>query len=388
MSTQSKHEYLTAIRDRYHRVGRRFKSKILDEFCAVCGYARKYAIRLLARNARPARRRPGPKPKYDARLRAILKTIWLATDQLCSKRLQPALRLWLPYYEQLHGPLPRRLRRKLGSISPATIDRLLRPLRARYRGKGLSGSRPNRWLRQHIPIRTRADDITQPGFLEVDAVAHCGASLAGDFIWSLNFTDFFSAWTETRATWNKSRHQVLTQVRHVEDHLPFPLRGFDIDNGAEFLNHHLYRYLTRRARPVAVTRSRPYHKDDQAHVEQKNYTHVRLLLGYQRLEDPDLVALINDLYAHAWCPWQNFFLPSMKLRGKIQIGSKYRRDYGTPQTAYQRLMRCRSLSAAAKRELRRRFESLNPFELKNAIEEKLKMIFDRASKAAKSVARV
>ncbi len=375
MGTTSRREYLQSIIGRYQRVGRKFKSKILDEFCAVCGYHRKHALRLLRKTACPRRRRRGRKPEYDALISAILKDIWLATDQLCSKRLQAALPLWLPYYEQAHGPLLPALRRKLLAISPATMDRLLRPVRVRYRRRGLSGTKPGSLLKHHIAIRTDNADVDRPGYLEADAVAHCGDSLAGDFIWSLTFTDILSQWTENRAIWNKGAAEVVARVHEVEAELPFPILSFDVDNGAEFLNHHLWRYFFDRPEPVSFARSRPYHKDDQAHVEQKNWTHVRQLLGYDRLANPQQVALINELYREAWDPFHNFFRPSMKLQSKKRIRSRIRKRYDRPQTPYERLLASPAVAEERKRVLRQRFAELNPFTLKKEIERRLKIVF-------------
>jgi len=246
MGQTSKREYLAAIWGRYQRAGRRFKSKILDEFCAVCGYAPKYAISLLSRKPSRRRRRPGPQPRYDAQVLGPLKTIWLASEQMCSKRLKAALPLWLPFCEEKYGALPVGTRRQLLQISPATIDRLLKKVRAHYSGKGLSGTRPGSLLKHQIPIRTDNRDIAQPGFLEADTVAHCGTSMAGDFIWSLTLPDIYSQWTENRAVWNKGAKDVLEQVQDVEGRLPFAILGFDVDNGSEFLTFHLWRYLLDR----------------------------------------------------------------------------------------------------------------------------------------------
>jgi hypothetical protein len=376
MGQKSKKEYLLAIWDRYQRVGRRFKSKILDEFCAVCGYSRKYAIGLLGRKPGRRRKKPGPRRQYDGQVLEPLKTIWLASEQMCSKRLKAALPLWLPFYEQEHGALAEPARKKLLKISAATIDRLLQKERARYRGKGLCGTRPGGLLKHQIPIRTDNDDVDRPGFLEADSVAHCGNSLAGDFIWSLTFTDIFCQWTENRAVWNKGAAGVLEQVKDVEAKLPFELLGFDVDNGSEFLTHHLWRYLLDRPRPVPLTRSRPYRKNDQAHVEQKNWTHVRQLLGYQRLEQPELVSLINQLYGD-WGLLHNFFHPSLKLLSKTRKGSKTIRKYSPPQTPYQRLIQSEHLSPEQKQKLQNQFQQLNPLRLKEQIEQKLKIVFDK-----------
>ena len=373
---QSKREYLLAIWERYQRVGRRFKSKILDEFCAVCGYTRKYAIGLLSRKPRRRQRKPGPRRRYDGQVLEPLKVIWLAAEQMCSKRLKAALPLWLPFYEQEHGPLVEPVRKKLLQISAASIDRLLKKERARYRGKGLCGTRPGGLLKHQIPIRTDNDDVDRPGFLEADTVAHCGNSLAGDFIWSITFTDIFCQWTENRATWNKGAEGVLGQVKDVEANLPFELLGFDVDNGSEFLCFHLWRYLLDRPRPVPLTRSRPYRKNDQAHVEQKNWTHVRQLLGYQRLEQPQLVPLINELY-RTWGLLHNFFCPNLKLLSKTRKGAKTIRKYSPPQTPYQRLLESKHLSQEQKQKLQNRFQQLNPLQLKREIEQKLKLVLNK-----------
>lgn len=375
MGDKSKKEYLLAIWGRYHRVGRRFKSKILDEFCSVCGYARKYAIGLLSRKPRQRRKRPGPRPYYDAQVLEPLKFIWLQSEQMCSKRLKAALPLWLPFYEQQQGPLAEPQRKKLLRISPATIDRLLKKTRARYPGKGLSGTRPGRLLKVQIPIRTDNRDIDRPGYLEADTVAHCGTSMAGSFIWSATFTDIFSQWTENRAVWNKGSTDVLREVKDLETGLPFELLGFDVDNGSEFLTFHLWRYFLNRARPIPLTRSRPYRKNDQAHVEQKNWTHVRQLLGYPRLERPQLIPLINDLY-RTWGLFHNFFSPTLKLRSKSRKGSKTLRKYFKPQTPYQRLLDCPHLTQEQKQRLRAQYQNLNPFDLKEQVEQKLKLVFD------------
>ena len=373
---QSKREYLLAIWERYQRVGRRFKSKILDEFCAVCGYTRKYAIGLLSRKPRRRQCKPGPRRRYDGQVLEPLKVIWLAAEQMCSKRLKAALPLWLPFYEQEHGPLVEAVRKKLLQISAASIDRLLKKERARYRGKGLCGTRPGGRLKHQIPIRTDNDDVDRPGFLEADTVAHCGNSLAGDFIWSITFTDIFCQWTENRATWNKGAEGVLGQVKDVEANLPFELLGFDVDNGSEFLCFHLWRYLLDRPRPVPLTRSRPYRKNDQAHVEQKNWTHVRQLLGYQRLEQPELVPLINELY-RTWGLLHNFFCPNLKLLSKTRKGAKTIRKYSPPQTPYQRLLESKHLSQEQKQKLQSRFQQLNPLQLKREIEQKLKLVLNK-----------
>jgi len=303
-----------------------------------------------------------------------VRQIWLTAEQPCGKRLAPVLRQWLPYYEERYGELSARQRNLIRHISPATLDRLLVPARAQHSSWGRCATKPGSLLRSEIPIRTGTWDLSRPGYLEADSVAHCGTSLAGSFIWSLTYTDILSGWTEGGAVWNKGAAGVLTATREVEERLPFALLGFDSDNGGEFLNHHLWAYMRERKEAVEFTRSRPYHSDDNAHVEQKNWTWARQLLGYGRLENPELVAPISALYRDVWAPWQNFFLPCLKLERKWREGSHWRKRYDLPQTAYARLCAPGMLTRKQRRRLRERYESLDPFDLKDELEKKLKQI--------------
>ena len=378
MTIQSRRDYLQAIRIRYRTAPKEAKTTILDEFCTICGYNRKYAIRILKKKTKQPQRKPGPQPKYrDPSLLQPLKRIWFATDQMCSKKLQAALPLWLPFYEQEYGALAAAVKTKLLAISPSTIDRTLRPVRVKYKTKGLCGTKPGTLLKNQIPIKTHSWDVTKPGFFEADTVAHCGNSLSGNFVWSLTFTDIFSGWTENRAVWNKGSYGVFTQIKDIEAALAFSILGFDCDNGSEFLNHHLLRYFTNRPQsPIQFTRSRPYKKNDNAHVEQKNWTHVRQLLGYDRFDKPELVDLINDLYKNAFSLYSNYFCPTLKLKEKQRVNSKYIKKYYPPKTPYQRLLDSEHITPEAKQLLMVTYQSLNPFTLKKTIESKLKIIFN------------
>jgi hypothetical protein len=375
MSQELKRVMLGKLQARYAQRGREGKSCLLDEFCEDYAYERKYAIKLLSGRLPPATVgvRPGPEPRYRV-IEPVVRAIWRTAEYPCGKRLVPILRQWLPYYERRAGSLSGRQRQLIRHVSAATLDRLLAPARAEQGERGRSGTKPGSLLRSEIPIRTGTWDLTQPGYLEADSVAHCGPSLAGDFIWSLTYTDIFSGWTEGGAVWNKGATGVLAQTRLVEMRLPFPLRGFDSDNGGEFLNHHLYTYMRARKEAVDFTRSRPYHSDDNAHVEQKNWTWARQLLGYARLENPALLEPICTLYCDVWAPWQNFFLPCLKLERKWRKGSHWRKRYERPQTAYARLCRPGVLSLKARRQLRERHASLDPFVLKDELERQLKPI--------------
>lgn len=368
--------YLKQLKIRYFRGNRQTKSQVLDELCNVGGYHRKHAIRKLTRSPIGWRDKPaGRKKTYSSKeLLPALKQIWLATDQMCGKRLKVAIPLWLPYYETTYESLEDRIKQKLLTMSAATLDRMLRTCRARY-PKRLGGTKPGSLLKHHIEIKTNQWNEDRPGFIEADTVAHCGTSLLGSFIWSITLTDIYSGWTENGAAWNKGAEGVLGQIQSIEARLPFSVLGFDCDNGSEFLNHHLIRYLQNRKEPVQFTRSRPYHKGDNAHVEQKNWTHVRQKFGYYRLENQALVILMNDLYGNEFSLLHNYFYPSVKLKDKLRIQSKIKKKHDIAQTPYQRLLLSEHVSVAQKEKLEQIFKQLNPFKLKEEIEKKLKKIF-------------
>lgn len=377
MTLSEKRTYLLEVQKRYRKSNRDLKHRILDEFCAVCHYNRKYAIRLLGHRLKKNKKKPGPKPHYQrTQIIPVIRTIWLMADQVCSKRLKQLIPAWLPFYEARYEVLAQELREQVLSVSAATMDRLLKPLRVDYSHKGKSGTRPGTLLKQQIPIKTDNWDVTQAGFVEADTVAHCGNSLSGEFAWSLTLTDIVTTWTSVSAIWGKGSAGVIEAIHAMEARLPFIFLGFDSDNGSEFLNHHLWRYFSERKRPVQFTRSRPYHKNDNAHVEQKNWTHVRQLMGYGRIDKQSAIVLMNDVY-QTWELYQNYFIPTMKLVSKERIGSKYRKHYDIPKTPYVRALACDSVSEEAKLKLRERYSELDPFELKRKLEHKLGVLFTK-----------
>ena len=378
MSKEIKKDLLPKLRIRYARRNREGKSRMLDELCEDYGYDRKYAIKLLGDTLpRPSGRpKPGPEIRYGL-IEPVVRQIWKTAEQPCGKRLVGALTRWLPHYERRFGKVSSKQRKLLKEVSAATLDRLLQPARAEHRPRERNGTKPGSLLKTQIPIRTDSWDVSQPGFLEADTVAHCGGSLAGDFIWSVTYTDILSTWTEGRAVWNKGAHGVLSATCDAEESLPFELKGFDCDNGSEFLNHHFLRYFQERPKTVSFTRSRPYHKDDNAHVEQKNWMWPRQLLGYQRLEDSELVEPICALFKEAWGPLHNFFIPSQKLTEKWREGSHWRKRYDSATTAYERLMKPGMLNRSRRKELRERYESLDPFDLAEDVEKRLATILTK-----------
>jgi hypothetical protein len=380
MSPRSKKEYIEAIYLRYKNASPRHeKTAILDEFCATYKCHRKHAIRTLTnfkRFTKPKPKKRGRRPVYENdAIRIPLKRIWLAANLPCSKRLKAILPLWLAGYVETYGELPLKVINALLDISHSTIDRILKPVRTQYKTRGRSTTKPGTLLRKQIPIKTNQWDEARPGFLEADTVAHCGDSLSGMFVYTIDFVDIATGWTEQRAVWGKGESGVLEQIKHIEKTLPFPLLGFDCDNGSEFLNHHLFRHFTERKKPIQFTRSRAYHKDDNSHIEQKNWTHVRQWLGYDRLDNPKVVPLLNNLYSNEWILFHNFFCPSVKLIAKERVGSKTIKRHDLPQTPYQRVLLSDHVDKSIKDSLSNQLEKLNPFLLRKSIDQKLKKIF-------------
>ncbi len=383
MSPGARMEYVASIVVRYRKSSKKQKSALLDEFCSICSYNRKYAIYLLysfKRFTKPKHKKRGKPSKYNnAAIIKPLRNIWLAANLPCSKKLKVILAQWLPFYHAEYGHLSIHTTRLLLKISPATIDRILKPSKAKFKKHGRCTTKPGTLLKEHILVKTNQWNETKPGFLEADTVALCGGSLEGDFVYIVDYTDIASTWGEQRAVFGKGEAGVLKQTKDVENMLPFPLLGFDSDNGNEFLNWPLLKYLSERNDPVQFTRSRPYHKDDNAHIEQKNWTQVRQWLGYFRFDNPAVVPLLNNLLRNEWRLYHNFFMPSLKLIEKKQIAAKTIRRYDTPKTPYQRLMESPDISISTKHALKEQFESLNPFKLRKAIDAKLKTIFAKRS---------
>lgn len=381
MSQTARNEYLEKMRFRYAgRTTKTARSKLIDEFCEVTGHERKYAIKLLrGRRCAPGKalKKRGISKTYDESVGKVLYEIWRYAEQPCGKRLKPAIALWLPALEARQGPLDDDLRTKVLKISPAQIDRLLAPRKVGASRRKPRVPKANAAIKALVPIRADSWDASEPGWLEADTVAHCGGDMGDNFIWSLCATDIFSGWTEVRPSWNRGQHGVCNAFQAIEGHLPFLIQGVDTDNGGEFLNYHLYSYFTDRECPIEVTRSRPYHKNDQAHVEQKNHTHVRQLLGYERLGSDLLLASIFELL-EAWSVWHNFYCPTLKQIEKRREGSKLiRRHEKRPKTPCDRLIEHFMAGGELERaeEMKGWRGRHDPFALKDWIEAKLAQIW-------------
>jgi len=371
MSSDLRKEYTRVVWLRYQNANKRRKGLILDEFCATRGISRKYAIRLFHRVPTHFKARPGRKKLFSDQAVYHLRKLWLLMNQMNSKRLKEALPFWLCFYVA-----SAEVKAELLLMSHSTIDRKLAPFRSKVMRRLRSGTKPGRLLKTIIPIRPFDYEIKQPGYVEADTVAHCGGSLAGEFIWSLTFTDIFSGWTENRATWGKGSAGVLNGIREIEAVIPFSILGFNCDNGSEFLNYPLIEYMGpegEKKRPQCLmTRSRAYKKNDNAHVEQKNWTHVREMFGYDRFSNLAQVELMNRIYRDEHSLLHNFFYPQMKLKTKLRVGSRYKRTYTTPKTPYQRILECEHVPQQAKDKLTALFRTLNPFRLRKQMQQKLK----------------
>ena len=375
MSQSTRVEVLKKLRRRYESAGAEHKRQLLDQAQELLGYHRKAAIRALRQPAvvRGPRIITGRSVKYEPSLLGPwLRPIWQATDYACGRRLVAMLAEWIPAYEQHERRVPGEVRDKLLAASGRTLDRLLEPLRVQGRGRSLT--RPGTLLRQQIPIRGSVWEEGKAGWLEVDTVALCGGSVAGEYVWMVDGVDYATTWVELRAMWGRGQHGTLAALRDVEASLPFALLGLDSDNGGEFLNYHVMRWLQKRPRPVFMTRSRPYKKDDNAHVEQKNYTHVRQCFGYERHDNPEVVELINVVIKKAYGPLLNFFHASLKLERKERTNGKLRRIYGEAQTPLARVLASAEVSPQTKRRLKQEKALLNPFALKQLVTRSLKEI--------------
>ena len=377
MSKETKEQLLARLRRRYARAGAQHKGKLLDQAVELLGYHRKAAIRAL--------RQPQPKevtlklnvvlgrPKtyHPERLLPILKPIWFSAFQPCGSRLHALLPEWLPAYEQDHRRINSDLRQCLLAASARTLDRLIAPLRVGLARRG--GTRPGSLLRQSIPIRGSWTE-EGPGWLEMDTVALCGGALDDRHLWMLDAVDIRTDWTELRALENRGQACTLKQIAHLEASLPFALLGLDSDNGGEFINHHLAAYLEQRPKRVLFTRGRPYKKNDNARVEQRNWTHVRQHFGYERYDNPAVAPLMNSLCVGALGQLLNHFLPTHLLKEKRRKANRTVRVYGPALTPYTRVLAASEVAPPKKAEMRKLHAQLNPFALTREVERQKKVI--------------
>jgi hypothetical protein len=364
---RSKHELVAALQGRYRRADRVGKARLLDEFCAATGYHRKHAIRLL-RDGPPAPRagHGGRARVYSSVVVGALRLCAEASGWLCGKRLAPFLNELVPALEA-EGALRLEplVRSQLLTMSAATIDRRLHPFRLQL-VRGFTTTKPGSLLKSQVPVRTWTPwDEQRIGFLEIDLVAHCGISNRGQYLFTLVATDVASGWTECMGVPSKRQDDVFTALEAIRGRLPFVLLGLDSDNGSEFLNNHLVQYCSQQR--LTFTRSRPYWKNDQAHVEQKNWSIVRKVIGYDRYESAEALAQLNRVYEILRL-WTNHWQPVMKLIGKQRVGAKLRKRYDVARTPYQRLRDNRDLTLPRRRRLEAEHAQLTPLALKQQLD--------------------
>jgi len=373
MSQQSRQELVERIRHRYLQADRLEKTKILDEFVEATGLHRKAAIRRLRQGYQRKRKRRGRKRKYSGAVVSALVQVWRVCGCICGKRLQPFLPEMVAVLER-HGELlvDEETRALLLSISAATIDRRLRPSR-QQQGRGLSTTKPGTLLKHSIPLRTFADwDDVQAGFVEMDLVAHCGERNEGQYLNTLTATDIATGWTECFLLRHRSQLAVTAALDCLRQRLPFPLLGIDCDNDGVFINGTLKRYC--EGNQITFTRSRPWKKNDQAWVEQKNGTVVRQNVGYRRYESPEAASCLESIYEdlHAYV---NFFQPVLKLVEKRRDGARIYKRYDLAQTPHQRALAADSVTQFVRARLNLEYQPLNPAQLRRQIDDKLRRLW-------------
>lgn len=383
MDMQARHQLTLSVLPRYLKADKEAKKRILEEYCANTGYHRKHAIRKLKeyqlthgiRWKKPGKHRRRREKVYDMRVEAALATLWNAYDRICAERIHPNI-----------GEMVHKLRvcgvllldpiteAKVTHISLGTLKRLLRNIRERQYKKIHGTTKPGTLLKTQIPLGIGQWEEKKPGFEEMDLVAHCGDSAGGDFAHTLNTTDIHTQWFEAEAVLGKAQERVFKAVKRIRERLPFELLGIDCDNDGSFINHQMYRYCLEEG--IMFTRSRPYKKNDNAHVEQKNWTCVRKVFGYMRIDTVEQVVKMNELFRGPLRYYFNFFLPSMRCIEKKRMGSRVVKTYDRARTPYKRVLESPEISKKTKDGLRALYNQLNPVALKREIDRLIQGIFD------------
>ncbi len=380
LTMEEKKKAAAILAPRYQKARKKDKGTMLQEFVSLTGYRRSYASYLLSTHGKRKRigkhkiiqadvrkRSPrGCRKYYGEEVRKPLIKVWYVMDCICGKRLAPVLGAVIRKLQQFREiTLDEKVRDRLISISPATIDRLLAGERRKQTIKGRANTKPGTLLKNQIPVRTFAEwDEQKPGFTEIDLVGHDGGDGSGEFVQTLDVTDVCTTWTETEAVRNKAQRWVFDALKDIRQRMPFPLLGIDSDSGAEFINHHLFKYCKEES--ITFTRARSYRKNDNCFVEQKNYSVVRRAVGYLRYDTGEELLTINQLYRHLRL-YTNFFQPSMKLIEKTRIGSKVTKKHDIPKTPYQRVLKSQHICDDTKKDLKRQYKALNPASLKRKI---------------------
>lgn len=376
MSLKSRKELVRKAKGRYLKVDKSQKVVILDELSKNTGLSRNYLTQILSAKIDLTCKNPINRKrheKYDATDIFYLTKIWRIFDYPCGQRFEPMLPEYIEVLEKFKELIiPTSIKERLCKIKSATIDRRLEKFRTFRHSKVFSTTKPGSLLKKQIPIKTSSWDETRLGYGELDTVAHCGASASGEFIFTLTYTDIASQWTISEAVMGKGQKGIKLALENIAKRLPFPLKGIDPDNGSEFINWQLYNHCL--ANNIEFTRGRPYAKNDNAHIEQKNYTHVRKLMGYGRMDKECQLQKMNDLYWNEQDFYKNFFLSNKKLIEKKRVNTKIVKKYDRARTPYQRLMENVEFPKSEKVKLKMIYDKLNPAEIKRSLDKKISKI--------------
>lgn len=377
MDFHSRRQYLMGLRKEYITASKKDKTRILDEYTNNTGHNRKYTIATLnSQNIwdTPTRIRKRRKRKYGSDIDYPLTLLWKIFDFPCGQRLKPCISAELDRLRKFGEiNITDEIACLLMSISSATIDRFLKIKKTQNRRQSFSTTRPGSLLKAKIPVRLTDWNTSKIGFLETDLVAHCGGSVFGEYINTVSLTEIATGWWEGQAVIGKGQLSVFNALKFMRAKTPFPWKGLDSDNGSEFINYHLWDFCT--SENLEFTRSRENKKNDNAYVEQKNWTHVRKLFGYFRYDTQKELSVINDLYNNEIRLYKNFFQPVMKLLNKVRIGAKKKRKYETAKTPFRRIIESNQIDKTTKIKLESLYASLNPAAIKRAIDSKLLFLF-------------
>lgn len=376
MSKMSKREYLIQLKKKYRKAKRGVKTQLLNDFCDFTKYNRKYALGLLNNPIPPKWKRYKPRgKKYGSDVIDTLLILWRASNEICGERFHPFIPVILDKMVDCGEiDVSATVKEKLLKISLGTVKRTLKGTKHRSFIKISGTTKPGSLLKREIAVRYGRWREEDPGWCETDTVAHCGGDISGEYIFSLNLTDIATGWCEQGAVWGKGEKATCEQMNKIIQRLPFKLLGLDSDNGSEFINWHMQRYCKKNK--INFTRSRPYHSNDSAHIEQKNWTAIRQLVGYERLDKRQQMDILNNLYENEWRLYLNFFQPSMKQKERVKDTrtGKSKRRYHKAETPYQRLMDHPKTTQEQKDMLLSIYKQLNPIKLQEQIKHKIELL--------------
>lgn len=369
MQNELNQYYINLLRPKYREAVKKKKSQYLDEAQEFTGLSRKRLITRLNEDNKKQRNYSKGRPRSFDSLIPHLRILRNLMGNISEKRIKAAIPIWIPHYIKHFGEeFTYKDEKKLRSVSAATIGRLIR---LDLNLKGVSLTKPNERMKALIPLKRLDEKVTSPGTIQVDTVAHCGSMIAGKYCHTVTAVDLHTGWTENRAIWTKTSQEMIGAIRSIEIGFPFEIKNFDTDCGTEFLNLNVMEFLEKRARPIKMRRARPYKKNDQCYVEQKNFTHVRKIFKYHRIEDPKLKLLMNDIYQNYWNPLHNYFIPSFKLELKKRVNSKVVKVHETPKTPAQRIIEDKKIQYHIRKRIEAKYVHLDPITLKRELNKKL-----------------